>query len=88
MRDGGSITPNCWKGSMAKIKELWRCTGCGALYETQPEAVNCAKTHVRKELWAVGKGHSAYQAYAPKSPSGCEGSIAWALRKADEQGKT
>ena len=71
---------------MARLKELWRCDHCKGLYETQKEAIDCARTHVHKELWAVGKGLNAYRAFSPKSPPGSYGSIKWAMEKADDTG--
>lgn len=68
---------------MARLKELWRCGCCKSLYDTQKEAIDCAKSHVRRELWAFGKGTSAYRVFANCAP-GSYGSIDWAMEMADK----
>lgn len=68
---------------MARLKELWRCGCCRSLYDTQKEAIDCAKSHVHRERWAFGKGTSAFRVIENCAP-GSQGSVEWAMKKADE----
>lgn len=68
---------------MAQTQELWRCIHCNGLYTSQKKAIECAKSHVRKEIWATGKGKNAYRVFENCAP-GSFGSLEWALKKADE----
>lgn len=63
---------------MAHIETWYRCP-CGAAYDTQKEAIQCAVSHVHSEQWAVGsKAVRIFDNWA----SGIH-SISGALREAD-----
>ena len=67
--------------AMAHIETWWRCR-CGAAYDTQKKAVNCAISHVHSEQWAIGKGGKAVRIFDNHAPNSQHGIIG-ALREAD-----
>lgn len=64
---------------MAHLETWYRCP-CGAAYDTQKEAIECAVSHVHSEQWAVGskKAVRIFKNWA----SGMH-SVSGALREAD-----
>lgn len=68
---------------MAHIETWYRCP-CGAHYDTQREANQCAISHVRAEEWAVSHRYKgkAVRIWERRTP-GSMGSREWALWEAE-----
>ena len=66
---------------MAHLEDRWVCPVCKRYSYEQSEARRCAASHVKSELWAVGKHKSVrvFENHAPDSFHGVRG----ALREAD-----